>query len=91
MLGLSCRLLIFPHEQEDFINGDDLFFEVQHGTYIMQGLLANDEVIKRWRASSGVLRYIWAQVHLFTCRILHKGELNITHLLGFEGAIGSAP
>ena len=41
--------------------------------------------------SSGVLHYIWAQVHLFTCRILHKGELDIAHLLGFEGATGSAP
>jgi hypothetical protein len=30
-------------------------------------------------------------VHLFACRILHERELNITHLLGFEGAIGSAP
>jgi hypothetical protein len=27
------------------------------------------------------------QVHLFTCRILYKGELDFTHLLGFEGAI----
>jgi hypothetical protein len=30
-----------PHGQEDIINGDGLFFEVQHCTNIMQGLLAN--------------------------------------------------
>jgi hypothetical protein len=34
--------------------------------------------------------YIWVQVPFFTCRILYDGELNFTHLLGFEGAIGSA-
>ncbi len=28
--------------QEDFIDGCGPFFEVQHGAYIMQGLLAND-------------------------------------------------
>jgi hypothetical protein len=31
-----------PHGQEDIINGDGPFFEVQHGTSIMQGLFAND-------------------------------------------------
>jgi hypothetical protein len=30
-----------PCGQEDFINCDPLFFEVQHGTYIMQDLLDN--------------------------------------------------
>jgi hypothetical protein len=29
------------------------------------------------------------EVHLFTCRILDEGELNFTHLLSFEGAIGA--
>jgi hypothetical protein len=31
-----------------------------------------------------------SKVYLFTGRILYKGEPNFTHLLGFEGAIGSA-
>ncbi len=41
------------HGQEDFINGDGLFFEVQHSAYIMLGLLANDLVVQRRQASSG--------------------------------------
>jgi hypothetical protein len=80
-----------PHGQEDFINGDGLFFEVQHGAYIMLGLLVNDYVVQQWCACLGVLHYIRAKVHLFTGRVLHEGELDITHLLGFEGAIESAP
>jgi hypothetical protein len=31
-----------PHGQEDIINGDGPFFEVQHDTNILQGLLVND-------------------------------------------------
>ncbi len=31
------------------------------------------------------------QVHLFVCGLLYKGELNLTHLFGFEGANGSVP
>jgi len=30
-----------PHGQEDFIYGDSLLFEIQHRSYIMQGLLAS--------------------------------------------------
>jgi hypothetical protein len=29
-------------------------------------------------------------VHLFVGRVLYKGELDITHLLGFKGAVESA-
>jgi hypothetical protein len=32
---LELQIIDIPHGQEDFINGDGLFFEVQHGTYIM--------------------------------------------------------
>jgi hypothetical protein len=39
---LELQVVDIPHGQVDFINGDGLFFEVQHGAYIMQGLLAND-------------------------------------------------
>jgi hypothetical protein len=42
MLAPYLQVVDIPHWQEDFINGDGLFFEVQHSTYIMQGLLAND-------------------------------------------------
>jgi hypothetical protein len=38
----ELQVVDVPHGQEDFINGDCLFFDVQHGAYIMQGLLAND-------------------------------------------------
>jgi hypothetical protein len=38
----ELQIVDVPHGQEDIINGDGLFFEVQHGAYIMQGLLAND-------------------------------------------------
>jgi hypothetical protein len=88
-----CELQIVdvPHGQEDFINGDGLFFEVQHSTYIMYSLLANDKVVQRLRASSGVFHYIQAHVHLFTCRILSEGEVDFTHLFGFVCAVGSAP
>ncbi len=39
---LELQVVDIPHGQEDFINGDGLFFEVQHGAYFMQGLLANE-------------------------------------------------
>jgi hypothetical protein len=38
----ELQIVDVPHGQEDLINGDGPFFEVQHGAYIMQGLLAND-------------------------------------------------
>ncbi len=38
----ELQIVDVPHGQEDVINGDGPFFEVQHCTYIMQGLLAND-------------------------------------------------
>jgi hypothetical protein len=40
--GFELQVVDIPHGQEDIINGDGPFFEVQHGAYIMQGLLAND-------------------------------------------------
>jgi hypothetical protein len=40
--GFELQVVDILHEQEDIINGDGPFFEVQHGAYIMQGLLAND-------------------------------------------------
>jgi hypothetical protein len=38
----ELQVVDIPHGQEDIINGEGPFFEVYHGTYIMQGLLAND-------------------------------------------------
>ncbi len=38
----ELQIVDVPHGQEDIINGDGPFFEVQHGAYIIQGLLAND-------------------------------------------------
>ncbi len=38
----ELQIVDVPHGQEDVINGDGLFFEVQHCTYVMQGLFAND-------------------------------------------------
>ncbi len=38
----ELQVVDIPHGQEDIINGDGPFFEVQHGANIMQGLLAND-------------------------------------------------
>ncbi len=38
----ELQIVDVPHGQEDVINGDGPFFEVQHCAYIMQGLLAND-------------------------------------------------
>ncbi len=43
----ELQIVDVPHGQEDVINGDGLFFEVQHFTYIMQGLFANDKVVQR--------------------------------------------
>jgi hypothetical protein len=40
--GFELQVVGIPHGQEDIINGDGPFFGVQHCTYIMQGLLAND-------------------------------------------------
>ncbi len=57
----------------------------------MQGLLAYDQVVQRWCVSSGVLNYIQVQVHPFTGRVLLKGELDVTHLFRFKGAIESTP
>jgi hypothetical protein len=37
----ELQVVDLPHGQKDFINGDGPLFEVQHGAYIMQGLLAN--------------------------------------------------
>jgi hypothetical protein len=31
----ELQIVDVPHGQEDFINGDGPFFEVQHGAYIM--------------------------------------------------------
>ncbi len=39
---LELQIVDIPHGQENFINGDGSFIEVQHGAYIMQSLLAND-------------------------------------------------
>ncbi len=55
------QIVDVAHRQEGFINGDGLFFEVQHGTYIMLGFLANNYVVQRRWASSGVFRYIRVQ------------------------------
>jgi hypothetical protein len=98
-IKLKCRgnarfelqIVDVPHGQENVINGDGPFFEVQHCTYTMQGLLANDWVVQWFRASFGVFHYIRVQVHLFTCGIVDEGELDFTHLFGFKGAVGSAP
>ncbi len=87
----ELQIVDVPCGQEDVINGDGPFFEVQHCAYIMQGLFANDKVVQRLWASLGVFHYIRVQVHLFTCGIVDKGELNFIHLFGFKGAIGSAP
>ncbi len=38
----ELQVVDIPHGQEDIINGDGPFFEVQHGANIMQGSLAND-------------------------------------------------
>ncbi len=38
----ELQVVDIPHGQEDIINGDEPFFEVQHSAYIMQGLFAND-------------------------------------------------
>jgi hypothetical protein len=38
----ELQIVDIPCGQEDVINGDGSFFEVQHCAYIMQGLLAND-------------------------------------------------
>jgi hypothetical protein len=38
----ELQVVDIPHGQEDIINGDCPFFEVQHGAYIMQSLFAND-------------------------------------------------
>ncbi len=38
----ELKVVDIPHGQKDFINGDGPFFEIQHGAYFMQGLLAND-------------------------------------------------
>ncbi len=38
----ELQVVDIPHGQEDIINGDGPFFEVQHRAYIMQGLIAND-------------------------------------------------
>ncbi len=89
--SFELQIVDVPNGQEDVINGDGLFFEIQHCTYIMQGLLANDQVVQWLWASLGVFHYIRVQVHLFTCRIIDEGELNFTHFFGFKGAVGSAP
>jgi hypothetical protein len=68
----ELQIVDVPHGQEDAINGDGLFFEVQYPTYIMQGLLAYDKVIQRLWASRRIFHNIRAQVHLFTCRIVTK-------------------
>ncbi len=41
--GFELQDVDIPHGQEDIINGDGPFFEVQHGTYIMQGLVGNSD------------------------------------------------
>jgi hypothetical protein len=38
----ELQVVDIPQGQEDIINGDSPFFEVQHGAYIMQGSFAND-------------------------------------------------
>ncbi len=37
----ELQIVDVPHEQEDVIDGDGPFFEVQHCAFIMQGLFAN--------------------------------------------------
>ncbi len=87
----ELQIVDVPHGQEDVINGDSLFFEVQYRTYIMQGLLAYDKVVQWLWASHRVFHNIRAQVHLFASGIVDKEELDVTHLFGFKGAVGSAP
>ncbi len=68
MLGyFELQVIDIPHGQEDIINGDGPFFEVQHSAYIMKGLFANDLVVQGQWSSFGILNDIWVQVHLFAC------------------------
>ena len=80
-----------PHGQEDFIYGDCFLFEIQHRSYIMQGLLAYDKVVQRRHLALGILDNIRLQMNLFASRIVHEGDFDVAHLCGFKGAIESTP
>ena len=87
----ELQFIDVPHGQKDFIYGDHFFFKIQHRSYIMQGLFAFDKVVQWRRSSSGILDNIRLQMNPFAGRVVHEGDLDVTHLGGFEGAIGSTP
>ncbi len=81
-----------PHGQEDFIYGYCLFFKIHYRSYVMQGLLAYDEVVQWGHATSGILDNIRLQLNPFAGRVLvHEGDLDIAHLCSLKGAVGSTP
>ena len=52
-----------PHREEDTIYGNGLLFEVQYQLDVVQGLLANYQVIQRCHGSCVVLYYVGGQVN----------------------------
>jgi hypothetical protein len=91
MLVLSCRLLIFLMGKRISSMVIVFFFEVQHQSQVVQGLLAQDKVVRRRRAIADILNNIRFQMNPFAVRVAHKGYLDIVHLFGLKGAVGSAP
>ncbi len=57
----ELQIVDVPHGQEDFINGDGPFFEVQQGTYIMQS-----SMIRSYNGGSPTLGYSTISGHRCT-------------------------
>jgi len=87
----ELQIIDVPHGQEDFIYGDGFFFQIQHRSYIMHDLFAYDKVVQWWRSTSRILENSRLQMNPFAIRIVHEGDLDVAHLCGFKGAVGSTP
>ncbi len=89
MLDLSCRLLIFLMGRRT--SSMVMVFSLKSNTALISCKVCLPMIRSYNGFSFGILHNVWVQVHLFACWIFHKRELNFTHLLSFEGAIGSVP
>ncbi len=68
--GFELQIGDVPHGQEDLIYLYGLPFEVQNYPQVVQGLLANNEVIHWWLSPWVILHNIWLKENLLAGKVL---------------------
>jgi hypothetical protein len=86
----ELQIVDVSHGQEDVINGDGPFFEVNTAPIPCKVCLP---MIRSYNGFGPPLGYstISGCRRTFFSKIVNEGELNFIHLFCFKGAIGSAP